>query len=117
MTIESRRSFRVIEVPQGSTGAFLVLTMKNNGSGVNVSAATTIRYCAKTMTGTAIATDVAGSKYTTGADGKVKFQLTAALVTIAPRDILFHVEALPINGGTLVSETVILRVVPNARGV
>lgn len=116
MSIENRNAFRVVEVPQGSTGAFLVLTLKSAGVGVDVSAATTIRYCAKTMSGTAIATDVAGSKYTTGADGKVKFQLTSALVDVV-RDVLFHAEALPFNGGTLVSETFILRPMPNARGV
>jgi hypothetical protein len=116
MTIESRRTYRVIEVPQGSTGAFLVLTLKSAGVGVNVSAATTIRYCAKTFTGTAVATDVAGAKYTDGTDGKIKVQLTSALVDTV-RDLLAHFEALPINGGTLVSETVILRVQPNARGV
>lgn len=116
MTTESRRTFRVVEVPKDSTGAFLVLTLKNDGAAVDVSAATTLRYCAKTIGGAAIATDVAAAFYTDGTDGKVKVQLTSALVGTV-RDLLVHVEALPINGGTLTSETFILRPHPNARGV
>lgn len=116
MTTESRAAFRVIEVPQGSTGAFLILTLKDDGAAVDVSAATTVRYCAKTIGGTAVATDVAAAFYTDGTDGRVKVALTSDLVGTV-RDLLFHVEALPINGGTLVSETAILRPLPNARGV
>lgn len=110
-------AFRVVEIPKGSTGAFLVLTVKNNGAAVNLSAATTVRYCAKTLAGTAVATDVAAAFYTNGTDGKIKVQLTAGLAGTAPRSLLFHAEALPINGGTLVTETIMLRIMPNGRGV
>jgi len=109
-------AFRVVEIPQGSTGAFLVLTVKNNGAALNISGATTLRYCAKTMTGAAVATDVAAAFYTTGTDGKIKVQLTAALAGTV-RNLLFHAEALPINSGTLVTETIILKITPTGRGV
>ena len=117
MSRESHAALTVIEVPQGSTGSYLVLTFKNNGAALNLSSATGAKqYSAKTTAGAAVATDVAAAWFTDGTDGKVKVQLTAALVTAAPRDLLMHGEVVGFNGGTLVSRLFILRVVPNAKG-
>lgn len=107
----------VVEVPQGSTASYLVATLKSNGVAIDLSSASGSKlYCAKTTAGTAVATDVAAAWLTTGADGKVKIQMTAALVTTA-RDLLMDIEIQGFGGGNLVTRTFILRVLPRARGI
>lgn len=113
---EDMAAMMIVEVPQGSTGTVVVLTFKHGGSALNLSTASGRRYCAKTVGGAAVATDVAAAWTTNGTDGKVSVTMTAALVTIV-RDLLVHCEIVGFNGGNVISRNFILRVVPNARGI
>lgn len=117
MARESFAAMTVVEVPQGSTSSYLVATIKSDGVALNLSAASGSKlYCAKTIGGAAVATDVAAVWFTNGSDGKVKIQMTAALVTTA-RDLLMDIEIQGFGGGNLVTRTFVLRILPRAKGI
>ena len=116
MSREQLRAMDVIEIPKGSTGSVLVLTLKRDGVAPDFSAASGVQYSAKTLSGAAVATDVAASWYTDGTDGKVAITLTSALAGTV-RSLMFHVELTGFNGGSVKTFANILRVAPDGEGV
>ena len=118
MSREAHAAMTVIEVPHNSTGSTLVVQLKADGVGVDLSSASGSKlYNAKTVDDIAIADDVAAAWYTDGTDGKVAITLTSALVGTAGRDLYMDIEIQGYSGGNLVTFMFILRVLNRAKVV
>ena len=116
MSGESTRTMPVQEVPIGSTGTVLERTIVDDGSAVDLSGATgSVTYSAKTIGGTAIATDTAAAFTSDGSDGKVRFTLTSALVG-AQGDKIITFKVGGYNSGDLITYPFILRPIYTGEG-
>lgn len=108
--------YPIFEVPKDSTATVLRMTLKKDGSALDLSSATGNKYFhAKTIGGTAVVTDLAATWTTDGSDGQIQITLTSALVGTV-RDVICEWEVQGYNGGNQKSKPFILRVLPGAKG-
>ncbi len=116
MSLSHAFSPPVVRVPQDSTATVLRVTFHDeDGAIVDLSSATGAKlFHASTIDGTAVTTDGAAVFTTDGSDGQVQYQLTSAEVGIV-RDLRCEFEIQGYNGGNLISEEIILRVVERAK--
>jgi len=115
MSIEGYRAAKVIEIPKDSTATVLEWTVVNDGAVVDLTGATGIKLNTKTIDGTAVDTDVAGTiTNSPGTDGKVDLPLSAGTVGTI-RDLVADVRYTPSGGGEIVSYPAILRIMAGGK--
>ena len=114
MSYEGYRAHRVVELPKGSTGAVIEVTVTEDGAAVgDISAATSILFNTKTIDGVAIDSDVVAAFTNTGADSKLDLPVSAATVGTVRELIADYRYTL--GGENFVSFPFVIRIVDGAK--
>ena len=110
----------VFNVPQGSTGATLQITVvdEETGGALDLSSGSGVLFSASRLDANgdpvAVETDAAASFNTDGSDGVVDFTLTSAVVG-TPGTVYAELEVSGFSGGQLITQKFEIRVIQRAR--